>query len=100
VAQIDTSEKRLGGEKRAKVQMVQTAIEGQAQNITVQIGTRNRLGKPVVFGPERELTTDGQYSVLRDSRYQRVRVNITSIDTISWDDATGVFVRAQPTSLR
>ncbi len=99
-AQIDTSEKRLGGEKRAKVQMVQTAIEGSAQEITVQIGTRNRLGIPVSFGPERELTKDGQYSVLRDSRYQRVRVNITSLSTAGWADATGVFVRAQPTSLR
>ncbi len=100
VAQIDTSELRLGGEKRARVQMVQTAIEGDAQEITVQIGTRNRLGKAVTFGPERELTGDGQYSVLQDSRYQRVRVNITSLVTGGWRDATGVFVRAQKTSLR
>ena len=99
-AQIDTSEQRLGGEKRAKVQMVQTAIEGIAQQITVQIGVRNRLGVGVKFGPERELNPDGQYPVLQDSRYQRIRVNITSTDIDGWGDATGVFVQAQPTSLR
>ena len=97
---IDTSEKRLGGEKRAKVQFVQTAIEGVAQQITVQLGVRNRLGVPVKFGPKRELTGDGQYPVLQDSRYQRIRVNISSTEAEGWADATGVFVRAVPTSLR
>lgn len=99
-AVIDISEQRLGGMKRAKVRMVQTAVEGDGQLVRVRVGGRNRLGKAVTWGPWRDITADGLYPVLGDARYQRVGAEITSSDTGPWRDATGVFVTFTPTSIR
>ena len=95
-ATIDTSETRLGGDKRARVLTVSQAVEGQGDIVTVQLGTRNRTGVPVKFGPARPLNVDGRYNERLDSRYQRFRANITG----DWSDATGLFVRSTPTSYR
>lgn len=97
-ATIDTSEERLGGRKRARILVTQPAIEGQvgAVNVTVQIGTRNRQGAQPVFSAPRNINVDGVFNARLDSRFQRFRLNITG----NWDDATGVFVTYQPSSLR
>jgi hypothetical protein len=99
-ALIYTSEQRLGGLKRAKVQMVQTAIEGDAQTIRIRVCGRNRLGKARVCGIWRDITADGLYPVFGDARYQIVQTEITSDDLNAWRDATGVFITFTPTSIR
>lgn len=93
-AKIETGEHEIHKGRKTHLQRIRPVIDGGAT--TIQIGKRNRLSDTVSWGNEISLLTDGSAGVRDTSRYQRIRVNISS----GFSFAQGVDIEGKPASAR
>ncbi len=97
-ATLETEERNLFVGYQAQVDKVRPLVDGGT--VTAQMGSRNRLVDPVVYGPSGDLDSIGEIALSTDeeARYHRVRCIVAAGGT--WEHAQGVEIQASKMGAR